>query len=137
MTTPANKNKVKVRKNKIKDNKHYRKYIERHPQNMQFLTAVYCKGCGTQIKGLNKDNTLIPFWNYREMTIEFDNGTAHTTPTCVKCDGTKSEEDLEAIYIADLEEFDFEDDDSSDIIWDRYLERIPTKKQKKKVKEAK
>ncbi len=128
---------LKDKKDLIKHNKHYQKYIDRHATIPNFVTAVYCKGCGTQIKGLNKDNSLIPFWNYREITLEFDNGSAHMTPICVKCMNVSGEEDLEAMYVADLEEFDIEDDTGSNTkMWDIYLDRIPKKRKKVKEKEA-
>jgi hypothetical protein len=131
------KDKLKNRRDKIKNNKGYRKYIKRHPDNPNFITAVYCKGCGTQIKGLNSDNILIPYWNYREMTIEFNDGSAHMTPACVHCMNIKDKDVLEAIYISDLEEFDIEDDGKNEKAWDVYLDRIPTGIVKEKVKGVK
>ncbi len=116
-----------IRKAKIKHNKYNRKYVKRHPTIPNFITAVYCKGCGTQIKGLNSENTLVPYWNYREITIEFDNGSAHMTPACIKCANVSNKENLEAMYVADLEEFDIEDDGADAKIWNVYLDRIPTK----------
>lgn len=122
------KDKLEKRKAKVKDNKYNRKYIARHPTIPNFITAVYCKGCGTQIKGLNSENSLVPYWNYREITIEFDDRSAHMTPVCVRCSNMRSKENLEAMYIADLEEFDIEDDGSNEKIWDDiYLSRIPQK----------
>ncbi len=114
------------RKNSIAANKYSRKYIDWHKTIPGVITAVYCKGCGTQIKGLNKDKSLIPFWNYREMTIEFDDGSAHMTPICVKC-LTKDKDNLEAIYISDLEELDKQEDGENKEAWDGYLRRVPSK----------
>ncbi len=125
-----------ARKNKIKTNKYYRKYVDWHPRVSQKIIAIYCKGCGSQIKGLNKDGALIPFWNYREMTIEFDDNSAHMTPICVKCQ-TSNKDNLEAIYIADLEELELQEDGSNKNAWDNYLVRVPNKIKKEKVREAK
>ncbi len=65
------------------------------------------------------------------MSIEFDNNSAHVTPMCKKCVNSKTEEDLEAIYVADLEEFDREEKiqpSGNDTIWDQvYFARIPKK----------
>ena len=125
----AHKNKLKKRKDKIKHNKHNRGFIDR--DNNGAITAVYCKGCGEKIKGLNDRWQLFPYGNYTEMTIEFDNNSAHVTPMCKKCVSGKTEEDLEAIYVADLEEFDREEDiqpSGNDAIWDKvYFARIPKK----------
>ena len=137
-TKPHDK-KLKDRKDAIKpkSKKFNIKYIDRHATIANFITAVYCKGCGTQIKGLNRDNSLIPFWNYRELTIDFDNDTSHMTPICAKCNVTDPG-DLEALYITDLEEFDLEDETGSNTqIWDYYLDRIPVKKKKEKYKKPK
>ncbi len=128
------KAKLKTRKNKIKNNKHNRKYIDRHPTIPNFITAVYCKGCGTQIKGLNSEGLLFEYSSYREMLIEFDNGSSHLTPICRGCTSTKTKDDLEAMYISDLEEFDIEDDGRNEKVWDMYLGRKPEKIGKEKSK---
>jgi len=121
------KDKIKVRKNKIKTNKYYRKYIDRDPSNFGVITAVYCKGCGAKIKGLNRDNQLATYSNYREITLGFDNGSRHMTPICRACMNTKNADDLEALYIADLDELELEDDGKDKKVWDIYLDRKPEK----------
>ncbi|MEE9302864.1 MAG: hypothetical protein V3U84_03670 [Thiotrichaceae bacterium] len=126
MTKPY-KAKLKKRKKKIKHNKHNRRFIEYDSNN--FIIAVYCKGCGDKIKGLNSRGQLFPYGNYTEITLEFDNNSAHVTPMCKKCVSGKTKEDLEALYIADLEQFDREEDiwpSDNDRIWDDiYFARIP------------
>jgi len=133
----TNKDKLKARKDKIKNNRGYRKYIDRHPTIPNLLTAVYCKGCGSQIKGLNSENMLVPYWNYREMTIEFNDGSAHMTPICVQCMNINDKDTLEAMYISDLEEFDIDDDGKNENVWDVFLERIPNKIAKEVIKKEK
>jgi hypothetical protein len=126
----AYKDKLNERKDKIKNNSYYRKYVDRIPDNPSVIIAIYCKGCGTQIKGLKNvmgSSVLMPYWNYREITIEFDNGSAHMTPICRKCEKTTSKEALEAMYIADLEELELEDDGKDEKVWDVYLNRKPEK----------
>ena len=118
-----NKTKLKNRLKKVKAHKFYRKYVERQPNGM--ITAIYCKGCGSQIQGLNKDNVLTPFHNYRETTIEFDNGTKHMTPMCIKCYRIQDKDALEALYTSDLEEFNVDDTAENNKIWSYYLGRIP------------
>ena len=127
-----NKTKLKNRFKKAKMHKFYRKYVERQSNGM--ITAIYCKGCGAQIQGLNKDNVLTPFWNYRETLIEFDTGTKHMTPMCVKCHNIQDKDALEALYTADLEEFDVDDKVEDSKIWNYYLDRVP-KKNKTKTRE--
>ena len=39
--------------------------------------------------------------NYQEVVIEFDDGSAHVTQICKRCAGTLSNDDLEALYVAD------------------------------------
>ena len=131
MAKETHKDKLKVRKDKIKNNKYNRKYIKRHPDNHDFITAVYCKGCGAQIKGLNDKQQLFPYGNYIEITIEFDNGSAHATPLCKECINVRTKDDIEAMYIADLEEFETEAGNTDGEVWDVYLDRIPTKIAKK------
>ncbi len=133
----TNKEKFEWRKGKVLANKHLRIYIDRHPDNVHFITAVYCKGCGTQIQGLSRDNVLVPYWNYSSTTIEFDNGSRHQTPMCIRCDHVTGKDDLEAMYMADLEALDREDDIKDKKIWDFYLDRIPEKIAKDIIKERK
>lgn len=131
---------LKKRKKKVKDNKHSGSYIERDPKS-ELIIAVLCKGCGEKIKGLNEKGQLFPYGNYIEIILEFDDNSSHVTPMCKNCISGKTEEDLEAIYIADLEEFDREEDiqpSGNDNIWDKiYLSRIPQKIVKKVKKEKK
>ena len=124
----SNKNTTRLnkRRDKVKSNKHNRKYVDWHPDIPGLITAIYCKGCGTQIKGLNKDRLLIPYWNYREIEIEFDDGSSHLTPICNICEKVKGKDNLEAIYIADLDEFD-RTEDNDENVWDLYLDRVPEK----------
>lgn len=128
MAKKSNKEKLKDRKDKVKTNKYYRKYVDRLADNPPIVTAIYCKGCGVQIKGL-RNNILTPYWNYTEITIEFDDSSAHMTPMCRKCAKTENKEALEAMYIADLEEFEYEeeDDNKDKRIWDIYMGRKPQK----------
>jgi hypothetical protein len=127
MTGKSNIIKLRERKDSVKNNKYYRKYVDRHPTISNFITAIYCKGCGTQIMGLNSDDILIPYWNYRIITIEFDNNSTHMTPVCAKCMKTKNMDNLEAMYIADLEDFEHDDSVKESKTWDIYLDRIPRK----------
>lgn len=117
--------KLRERKDSVKGSKYYRKYVDRHPTISNFITAIYCKGCGTQIMGLNSDDVLIPYWNYRITTIEFDNNSSHMTPMCVRHTKTKDKNNLEAMYMADLEDFEHDDSVKESQIWDIYLSRIP------------
>ncbi len=127
MLKKKHKDKLKRRKDKVKSNKYYRKYIEWHPTVSNHIVAVYCKGCGTQIRGLNQDNILIPYWNYRENTIEFDDRSAPQTPICVKYMNIKDTERLEAAYISDLETFAEEVGGDDDKMWEAHMKRKPKK----------
>jgi len=126
------KDKLKKRKDKVKDNRYSRKYIDRDGSGN--ITAVYCKGCGKQIKGINSRGLLFPYGNYTEVTIEFDDKSAHITPVCKKCANVQTKEDMEALYISDLEDFDIEEGlypSGNDKVWDIYLSRTPLKIRKK------
>lgn len=130
MAKKTNDERFKDRKDKVKTSKYYRKYVERDPQSPTIVKAIYCKGCGTQIKGLRNILgvlVMVPYWNYTDMTLEFDDGSAHTTPICIKCSKVANAEALEAMYMADLEEFEVQDIDKNKNrnIWDIYLNRVP------------
>lgn len=116
--------------NRVGNNKCRCRYIDRDGNGM--ITAVYCKGCGRQIQGMSSKGHLFPYGNYTEMTIVFDDKSAHITPVCKKCvNSKKSREDIEAMYIADLEEFCREEDicpcDDGGKAWDIYMGRLKEK----------
>ena len=88
------------------------------------LVAIYCKGCGTKIKGLRpmgnpevvrveddqRTRLLIqkvqvgPLAGYVEITVEMEDGDRHETHACLAClPKLDAPEALEAFFLADLE----------------------------------
>ena len=88
------------------------------------LVALYCKGCGTQIKGLrpkgNPDVVRVaddagtrlliqkvqlgPLPGYVEVVVEMEDGARHETHACADCLPTlDAPGGLEAFFLADLE----------------------------------
>lgn len=104
------------------------------------ITEVRCKCCGALIKKLLPDSkgeqierredrvvvrerlvlTTLP--NYREVEIEFDDGSKHITPCCADCANHLDEELIEAMYAADLDRWQKEAMD-----WDHMARRKPIK----------
>lgn len=70
------------------------------------LNRVLCKICGTPIKDRAPDGrglgVLMTLAAYTEVTLEFDDGSAHVTPLCRSCAQSSSLEMLEACYGADM-----------------------------------
>ena len=87
------------------------KYVAYHPESPGTIEAVLCKFCGARIKGWVSQEryqnrmSLLALPLYEEVTIEFDDGSAHVTPMCSKCADTLDAEKVEAAYVADMQEF--------------------------------
>jgi len=65
--------------------------------------------------------------NYAEITIAFDDGSAHTTMTCKSCISGLDNEKLELLYAADMNQFD-EDEKANqgEVRWELMSNRNPS-----------
>lgn len=91
------------------------------------IEAVYCRTCGCEIKHwietdtpplkvhrqngtstISKMYVLAELGNYTEITMKFDDGSAHVTHCCRSCRDKLDESDLRAMYAADLLQIDRE-----------------------------
>jgi hypothetical protein len=65
--------------------------------------------------------------NYAEITIAFDDGSAHTTMTCKSCVPGLDNEKLELLYAADMNQFD-EDEKANqgEVRWELMSNRNPS-----------
>lgn len=87
-------------------------YMQYHAGDDLYCEAVLCKLCGAQVRGLVPHEqyqnrlVMVSLPLYEEITIEFDDGSAHVTPLCSPCAEHLSPEDLEDIYAADMREMD-------------------------------
>lgn len=86
------------------------------------IQAVHCKLCAGVIKGLIegerphwtervKGTTIVyvplvlaEFANYAEIKIRFDDGSGHITHICINCLKDLSLDDLETLYIGDMDQ---------------------------------
>lgn len=119
-------------------------YIVWHPVFPREEEAVLCKVCRRRIRGMVEDprfeysqtlngKTVVykklilgTFANYCEIRIKFDDGTSHDTGACKECANIITDEQLEAIYMADLEQWREEEEKGrGSIRWDRYGARRP------------
>lgn len=106
----------KVRaKSKLKD--FY--FVKHHEKFPSLIERITCKCCGATLLLLTahpkyewKEGdktirlaTLAPTANYDEMTIEFEDGSAHVTCMCRKCCRITDKGRLEEIYMADVAQF--------------------------------
>jgi len=100
-----------------------RDYIEHNEKCDSLIDAVYCKMCGCKIKSLIPDDRfeesktingkivifqrliLAETSNYREILIEFDDGSAHVTCACNSCIAKMQSADLEEIYATDMDDW--------------------------------
>lgn len=87
------------------------------------ITAVYCKCCGAEIRGMVADpqserterngnkvivrqnQMLTSHANYREIELHFKDGSAHVSNCCAKCINQLDNETVREMYLADLERF--------------------------------
>jgi|TARA_Y100000310_G_scaffold231529_2_gene234122 hypothetical protein len=109
------------------------------------VDRVLCKLCGALLKALvplsdlgkeevingktvvTQPVALRETNNFAEITIEFDDGSAHTTMTCKSCIGGLSDEELELLYAADMAHFDREERaNKGKVRWHLMAHRIPT-----------
>ena len=99
-------------------------YVKREKDT---ITEIFCKRCQTCIRKLVNER-LKCLANYKEVTIMFDDGSAHVTCLCTKCAREVTAEELEDIYCADLEEMDMEEKKGrGEVPWQRFINRAPTK----------
>lgn len=63
--------------------------------------------------------------NYGEITIEFDDGSAHVTPLCKECCKSVQVSDLESIYCADMEQLLSEESSTAPMNWGVWSKRKP------------
>lgn len=101
-----------------------------------FVTKVLCKRCGDVIREVRpvaepfEDGTvpvaLVTLSHYAEVKIAFDDGSAHITAACLTCARKGwTEDDLEALYSADLEQWIIEEQGPE--LVNRWAERKPLK----------
>ena len=108
------------------------------------IDSVACTLCGALLKklvplpDLGKEETingqrvitqpvaLRETNNYAEITIEFDDGSAHTTMTCRSCANELDEEQLEILYASDMEQFDKDEQAGQGAVrWELMAHRKP------------
>lgn len=113
--------------------------------NKNFIESMSCRLCTGIIRSLVEsenpiriqkmgDKTLITKLaipaetsSYQEITIEFDDGSAHVTAVCRHCSGKLSNDMLEELYVTDLEQFERDEDEGrGPNRWDKLLTRVPT-----------
>ena len=97
--------------------------IKRNPTAQREVQGVHCKGCGAPLMSYRETGheehkvinghrivyrqvVLGPTPQYDTLLIECDDGSAHETPICKTCKPKIGPDDLEAIYAADLEEWE-------------------------------
>jgi hypothetical protein len=90
-------------------------YVLRLPKAAQ-PDEVYCKICGAKIQFLtphpdHQDRLVLTCGSsYREIALEFDNGSAHITPICSDClRGNLDRTTLLELYYADSIQFSVEE----------------------------
>ena len=119
-------------------------YILFSPLNKNFIERMECRSCGTVIRSLIEsekpvriqrmhNQTLITKLaipaetsSYQEITVEFDDGSAHVTAICRHCSVNLSNDMLEEIYVTDLEQFERDEDEGrGPSKWESLLARKP------------
>ena len=74
--------------------------------------AIYCKLCSTPVKIMKEINgrpQMSECGNYKEITLEFDDNSAHETCICTKCSGTMDIDKAIFLYQCDLKQWEKED----------------------------
>jgi hypothetical protein len=103
------------------------------------LTVMYCKTCGGPVKSMkvlkdlpNRDGVsreavaLGENANYTEIELLFDDGSKHQTMLCIPCTKRISNEDLEDIYCADMEQLRREALEMNETVrWGLFSDRKP------------
>jgi hypothetical protein len=120
-------------------------YIRRKVGTNQ-IEAVLCKLCRVPIRILQEIPTgesetkgkmiiryvrqaLITLPNYYELLIEFDDGSAHSTPICRVCvEKPHPPEQLEDMYVADMAQWEEDERPGSTVRWDKLEHRKPEAK---------
>lgn len=119
-------------------------HIDFSPLNKNFIEEMRCRLCNCVIRSLIEsekpisvrkisDKTLITKLaipaetsSYQEITIEFDDGSAHVTAICGHCSGFLSNDTLEELYVTDLEQFERDEDEGRGTnSWSLLLPRKP------------
>jgi len=110
-------------------------YMKYHDDFKEVVEHVFCKMCGTPIKGIKADpkrkysydgkdymiGLLVDYPEYTEVEIKFEDGSAHTTPLCKTCASRLTTIDAECVYAADMLEWEKEDWVTN---WEYYCNRI-------------
>jgi hypothetical protein len=109
-----------------------------------FREAVLCKKCGASLAALVEHEhgghsrvengqvvkyrflVMANLPTYDTVIIEFDDGSAHETPICKTCKPTLDADDLEAIYVADLDQA-MKVDRGDRLSHDNWADRKPVK----------
>jgi len=109
-----------------------------------YVDRVLCKLCGGTIKHLIpdelpvevlrvKDRTMVyhrmilaELPNYVEVKIDFDDGSAHITHICKACFKSLQDDDLETLYVGDMQQQMAEEDAGySEALWHFWDKRKP------------
>jgi len=97
---------------------------------------IFCKLCGIVIISLAPHGThghliMVSLPPLQVVTLEFDDGSAHQTPMCNRCAAGLDDDDREAIYMADLIQFDDEEKRGMGVVpWQSLKDRKPRKVRK-------
>lgn len=107
--------------------------LQWHKDDPLFLEAVYCPICRRKIRGLVPHDQyptrmiMVSLPGYEQITIEFDDGSAHVTPVCSTCATNLTPDDLDDLYAADLQDFEtIQQKGGGTVNWQDHLTRKPT-----------
>lgn len=121
--------------------------VRQHPVFSQTMDSVLCRGCGAVLRGWVDDERFeearevngqhlvyrrlifATFSGYAELTMVFDDGSAHVAHGCHECLSKVVDlEDLEQLYAADLREWLAQESaGKGPARWDLLADRAPTK----------
>ena len=108
--------------------------LQLHKDDPLFLEAVYCPICRRKIRTLVPHDRypnrmiMVSLPGYEQITIEFDDGSAHVTPICSTCAASLDVDDLDDLYAADLQDFEsIQQKGGGTVNWQPHLIRKPTR----------
>lgn len=148
MHSPEHKKKAENRIQRHKENPNTRKpknYVHSAISKQGFIAGVVCKMCGNAIKALIADDkklttekrgtqtivtkllVLAESSTYVELAILFDDNSRHVTHGCRSClKRSLSTDDLEALYIGDMQQQMTEEDiGRGELNWSLWMDRKP------------
>jgi uncharacterized protein YceK len=100
----------------------------KHELNYIREDSVLCKGCSTPLSTKRESGKQGFSGNYAEITLIFDDNSAHETCVCEKCSYNMTVEKAEIVYAIDMQQWLDEDVDDlvSDDYWAYLANRIIT-----------